>query len=54
LIGVGWMNPTLTYHIMSDGSHKDMGEYHKESIIQEIFVDKCYEKFFEVEKMILY
>ena len=47
----GWMgNPTNTYHIMSDGSHKDMGEYHKDSIIQEIFVDKCYERVFEVEE----
>mgnify|MGYP003653116790 CR=1 FL=1 len=47
----GWMDePSLTYHVMPNGEHKDMGEYHKESIIQEIFVDKCYEKFFEVEK----
>jgi hypothetical protein len=33
---------------MPDGTHKQMGEYHKDSITQEIFVDKCYEKFFEV------
>ena len=47
----GWMDePSLTYHVMPNGEHKDMGEYHKESIIREIFVDKCYEKFFEVEK----
>jgi len=47
----GWMDePSDTYHIMSDGSHKGMGQYHKDSIIQEIFVDKCYEKFFEVEE----
>jgi FkbM family methyltransferase len=47
----GWMgNPTDTYHIMPDGSHKDMGQYHKDSITQEIFVDKCYERFFEVEE----
>ena len=46
----GWMSdPTDVYHVMSDGSHKQMGEYHKESIIKEIFVDNCYEKFFEVE-----
>jgi FkbM family methyltransferase len=45
----GWMNnPTDTYHLMPDGTHKQMGEYHKDSITQEIFVDKCYEKFFEV------
>jgi FkbM family methyltransferase len=35
---------------MPDGSHKDMGQYHKDSITQEIFIDKCYEKFFEVEE----
>jgi len=47
----GWMNNlTETYHIMPDGSHKDMGQYHKDSITQEIFIDKCYEKFFEVEE----
>ena len=47
----GWMgNPTDTYHIMPDGSHKDMGQYHKDSITQEIFIDKCYERFFEVEE----
>ena len=47
----GWMDePTDTYHIMSDGSHKWMGEYHKDSITQEIFIDQCYEKFFEVNE----
>ena len=47
----GWMDePTNLYHILPDGSHKWMGEYHKDSIIQEIFVDKCYERFFEVEE----
>jgi FkbM family methyltransferase len=47
----GWMDePTNVYHIMPDGSHKHMGEYHKESITQEIFIDKCYERFFEVDE----
>jgi FkbM family methyltransferase len=47
----GWMDePSLVYHVMSNGEHKHMGQYHKESIIQEIFIDKCYEKFFEVEE----
>ncbi len=46
----GWMGDNSeTYHVMSDGTHKQMSEFHKESITQEIFVDKCYEKFFEVE-----
>lgn len=46
----GWMgDKSETYHVMSDGTHKQMSEFHRESITQEIFVDKCYEKFFEVE-----
>ena len=46
----GWMDePTDLIHIHTDGSHKGMGEYHKQSIIKEIFEDKCYEQFFEVE-----
>jgi FkbM family methyltransferase len=47
----GWMdNLSDTYHVMPNGEHKQMSEYHRESITQEIFVDKCYEKFFEVEE----
>jgi hypothetical protein len=56
----GWMNEPVEYyedgetkylfHINTDGSLTHMGEYHKESIIREIFEDKCYEKFFEVEE----
>ena len=47
----GWMDePSLVYHVMSNGEHKHMGEHHKDSIIKEIFIDKCYEKFFEVEE----
>jgi len=47
----GWMEePSLVYHIMLNGEHKHMGEHHKDSIIKEIFIDKCYEKFFEVEE----
>jgi FkbM family methyltransferase len=46
----GWMeDPSDVYQVLSDGSHKSMGQYHKDSIYQEIFIDKCYEKFFEVE-----
>ena len=46
-----WMGDNSeTYHVMSDGTHKQMSEFHRESITQEIFVDKCYEKFFEVEE----
>ena len=47
----GWMEkPSESYHIMPNGTHKEMGEYHKESMIQEIFIDKCYERFFEVQE----
>jgi FkbM family methyltransferase len=48
----GWMDePSETYQIMSDGTHKPMGLYHKDSIIKEIFEGKSiYELFFEVEK----
>ena len=47
----GWMEENSDiYLVMNDGSHKDMGKYHKDSIIEEIFVHKCYEKIFEVEE----
>jgi len=47
----GWMNnPTNVYHIMPNGDQKEMGKYHRDSIYQEIFVEKCYEKLFEVEE----
>ena len=56
----GWMNEPVKYnvngeiqylwHINPDESLTHMGEYHKNSIIQEIFVEKCYEKFFEVNE----
>lgn len=47
----GWMNePSNKYHVNSNGSYTDIGQYHKNSMIKEIFVDKCYEKIFEVEQ----
>jgi FkbM family methyltransferase len=47
----GWMNePSDIYVVTRNGLHKSMSDYHRDSIIQEIFVDKCYEKFFEVEE----
>jgi FkbM family methyltransferase len=47
----GWMDePTDLFHIHSDGRTVHMGQYHKESIIGEIFERKCYEQFFEVEE----
>jgi hypothetical protein len=46
----GWMNePSDFVHIYPDGTTQDMGQYHKESIISEIFERNCYEQFFEVE-----
>ena len=47
----GWMDePTDLTHIHTDNSHEHMGQYHKNAITNEIFVDKCYERFFEVEE----
>jgi len=56
----GWMDHPVEYnidgqlkylwHINPDGSKTHMGEFHKNSIIQEIFEQKCYEQFFEVEE----
>lgn len=46
----GWMDePSDMAHIFNDGTTQDMGQYHKQSIIQEIYERKCYEQFFEVE-----
>ena len=46
----GWMDePSDMVHIHIDGSEQDMGQYHKQSIIEEIYERKCYEQFFEVE-----
>jgi FkbM family methyltransferase len=46
----GWMSEhSDTYYIMPDGENKHMSDYHRESMIKEIFINKCYEKFFEVE-----
>ena len=39
----GWMDePTDVYRILGDGSHKHMGQFHKDAIIQEIYVDNCF------------
>lgn len=47
----GWMNePSNVYHIMQDGTHKDIGEYHRDALIKEIFIDRCYEVFVEVDE----
>lgn len=53
----GWMNhPVINehgheiFHEMGDGSWKPMGHYHRDSIINEIFHNNCYERFFEVEE----
>lgn len=47
----GWMNePNNIVYIHMDGTEEPLGQYHKNSIINEIFVSKCYERFFEVEE----
>ena len=43
----GWMDdPTDVYQIINEEINKPIGQYHKDSIIQEIFHDKLYEKLF--------
>lgn len=47
----GWMDePTNITMTLNDGRVFSLGEFHKNGMIQEIFTDKCYEKYFEVEK----
>ena len=48
----GWMDePTDVYHISSkNGDHIPMGIYHKDSMIEEIFNERIYEKIFQVEE----
>jgi FkbM family methyltransferase len=48
----GWMDePTDVYFISAiDGEHIPMGKYHKDSIIEEIFNERIYEKVFQVEE----
>jgi len=47
----GWMDePTDVYHISNiNGDHIPMGVYHKNSMIEEIFNKRIYEKVFQVE-----
>ena len=54
----GWMENLVmipdgsgshSVHINPDGSEIPIGEYHKQGMIKEIFTDRCYEKYFEVE-----
>lgn len=46
----GWMDePTDIIVVKPDGEVFGLGEFHKQGMIQEIFTDRCYEKYFEVE-----
>lgn len=46
----GWMDePSIYYHISPSGEHIDIGQYHKDGMIKEIFERNLYEKIFEVE-----
>lgn len=45
----GWMGSD-DIEIVIKGEIKNLGEYHREQIINEIFVQELYEKFFEVQK----
>lgn len=47
----GWMNePTNITMTLLDGQVFSLGEFHKRGMIQEIFTDRCYEKYFGVEE----
>lgn len=47
----GWMSePTDKTFIHNDGRVQAMGEYHKDTIISEIFLQRAYERFFEVDE----
>lgn len=47
----GWMNrDNGLYHISPNGETISMGEYHKKMMTKEIFEDRCYEIFFQVEE----
>lgn len=47
----GWMNePSEIYITMHGFDPVPLGEYHKIGMIQEIFTDRCYEKFCEVKE----
>lgn len=54
----GWMENLIyipdgsgshSVYINPDGTQIPIGEYHKQGMIKEIFIDRCYEKYFEVE-----
>jgi FkbM family methyltransferase len=47
----GWMDePTNITMTLPDGQVFSLGEFHKIGMIKEIFTDRCYEKYFEVEE----
>ena len=47
----GWMDePTDITMTLPDGQVFSLGEFHKRGMIQEIFIDRCYEKYFEVNE----
>ncbi len=48
----GWMNHPSNSTVVDpkDGIEKRIGNYHKENIIREIFEDKLYEKYHEVQE----
>ena len=46
----GWMNEPSNRTLSSGNITKNYSQWHKDAITQEIFQDKMYEKFFEVEE----
>lgn len=47
----GWMEePTDIIITRADGTYLSLGEFHKQGMIQEIFTDHCYEKFYKIKE----
>lgn len=47
----GWMDePTNLTMTLTSGEVFTLGEFHKNGMIREIFIDRCYEKYFEVNE----
>ena len=46
----GWMNEPSDRTLTSGDITKNYSQWHKDAITQEIFQDKMYEKFFDVEE----
>ena len=46
----GWMDKPTNRTLTSGDTTKSYSQWHKDAILKEIFEDKIYERFFEVEE----